>query len=116
MPSFTLGGVAYEYVAPPPPARLIQSWEYPHWPHVEAAVQLVGGGSVQVYGEASRWSPDQVHVRWADDKGHFHASWLPNANVRRLTDSEWDIIQYHQCPENLRHVQWGKRLPGFLPV
>lgn len=117
MPSFILGGVMYEYVAPPKPQRLhlIRSWEYPNWPRVEAAVQLTDGGTVTVYGEASRWSDELVHVRWADDEEHFHASWVPMANVRRLTDSEWDIIEFHACPPELRHVRWGSRMPGFLP-
>jgi hypothetical protein len=117
VPSFTLGGVTYEYVTPPKPQRLhlIKSWEYPNWPRVEAAVALSDGGTVQVYGEASRWSAEQIFVRWPDDEGHFHAAWLPTSAVRRLTPSEWDIIQFHACPENLRHIQWGKRLPGFLP-
>ncbi|UYL86594.1 hypothetical protein SEA_RADFAD_37 [Arthrobacter phage RadFad] len=117
MPSFILGGVTYEYVAPPKPQRLhlIKSWEYPNWPRVEATVALADGGMVQVYGEASRWSSEQIFVRWPDDEGHFHAAWLPTSAVRRLTASEWDIIQFHACPENLRHIQWGKRLPGFLP-
>ena len=117
MASFTLGGVSYEYLTPPKPQRLhlIRSWEYGHWPRVEAAVPIAGGATVSVYGEASRWSDEQVHVRWADDDGHFHAAWLPIENVRRLTASEWDIIEFHRCPESLRHIQWGKRLPGFLP-
>lgn len=76
---------------------------------------LATGGSVTVYAEASRWAGDTIHVRWADDDEHFHAAWVPKANVRRLTASEWDIIQFHACPESLRHIQWGKRLPGFLP-
>lgn len=116
MPSFTLGGVSYEYLTPAPQdAGKLQSWEYGHWPRVEAAVALVGGGTVEVYGEASRWGADVVHVRWHDDVGHYHQAWIPKGRVRRLTPSEWDIIQFHECPENLRHIQWGKRLPGFLP-
>jgi hypothetical protein len=117
MPTFIQDGFPYDYLAPAGPVRLhlIKSWEYPHWPRVEAAVPLADGGSVEVYGEASRWSAEQVHVRWADDEGHFHAAWLPTSAVRRLTASEWDIIEFHNCPENLRHVRWGKRLPGFLP-
>lgn len=117
MPSFTLGGVTYEYVAPPKPQRLhlIKSWKYPNWPRVEAAVPLADGGTVSVYGQASRWSADQVHVRWSDDEGHFHQAWLPPSAVRRLTASEWDIIEYHQTSENLRPIRWGNRLPGFLP-
>lgn len=118
MPKFTLDGVTHEYLAPPKPQRLhlIKSWEYPHWPRVEAEVPLAGGGTVKVYGEASRWSAEQVHARWADDDDHLHQAWLPTANVRPLTDSEWDVIQFHRCPENLRSVRWGKRLPGFLPT
>lgn len=117
MPSFTLAGASYEYLTPSKPQRLhlIRSWEYGHWPRVEADVPLAGGGTVAVYGEASRWSDEQVHVRWADDEGHFHAAWLPTENVRRLTASEWDIIEFHACPPELRDVRWGKRLPGFLP-
>jgi hypothetical protein len=117
MPSFLLDGVTYDYVTPPKPERLhlIKSWEYPNWPRVEALVPLTDGGTVAVYGEASRWSAEEIHVRWADDDGHFHQAWLPKENVRRLTPSEWDIIEYHLTPEHLRHVSWGHRLPGFLP-
>ncbi|QWY79663.1 hypothetical protein PP637_gp33 [Arthrobacter phage Persistence] len=116
MPSFTLAGVTYEYLTAPKPERLhlIRSGTTRPGP-VEAAVQLADGGTVTVYGQASRWSAGQIQVRWQDDEDHFHAAWLPTANVRRLTASEWDIIEFHNCPENLRHIQWGKRLPGFLP-
>jgi hypothetical protein len=115
MPSFTLGGVSYEYATPAPPAAgKLQSWEYGHWPRVEAAVPLTDGGTVAVYAEASRWGSDVIHVRWQDDDDHFHQAWVPKGNVRRLTASEWDIIEYRQAPENLRHLRWGKRLPGFL--
>ncbi|WXW93166.1 hypothetical protein SEA_BRAYBEAST_30 [Arthrobacter phage BrayBeast] len=117
MPSFILDGVTYEYLTPQKPQRLhlIRSWEYPNWPRVEAHVPLAGGMTVAVYGEASRWSDEQVHVRWSDDEDHFHQAWLPTQNVRRLTPSEWDIIEFHSCPDELRHVRWGTRLPGFLP-
>jgi hypothetical protein len=87
MPTFTLDGVTYEYLQPAKPQRLhlIKSWEYPHWPRVEAAVHLSDGGTVKVYGEASRWSAEPVHVRRADDEGHLHAAWLPTSSVRPLT-------------------------------
>ena len=74
---------------------------------------LAGGATVGVYGEASRWSEEQVHVRWADYDGHNHGAWIPADNVRRLTASEWDIIEYHHCPPELRSIQWSKRLPGL---
>jgi hypothetical protein len=116
MPTFTLDGVPYEYATPPPPTPdKVQSWEYGDWPRVEAAVPLTGGGTVAVYAEASRWGVEQVHVRWQDDEGHYHQAWVPKENVRRMTPSEWDIIEFHRCPEDLRHIQWGKRMPGFLP-
>jgi hypothetical protein len=115
MPSFTLGGAAHEYLTPKAPGQGVQSWEYGHWPRVEATVRLAGGGTVAVYGEAMRWAPESILARWMDDAGHFHMAWLQSSAVRRLTPSEWDVIEFHACPENLRHVRWGKRLPGFLP-
>jgi hypothetical protein len=117
MPTFTLAGATYDYLAPTlegNPAE-VHSWEYGSWPKVEAAVPLTGSGTVQVYGEAARWGHDHVIVSWRDDAGQTHWAWIPAANVRRLTESEWDIIEYHRCPDNLRHIQWGNRLPGFLP-
>lgn len=117
MPTFTLGSVSYEYLRPPldVAAQEVHSWEYGHWPRVQAAVPLANGGTVTVYAEALRWTPVQVLVRWADDEGHFHTAWVPTANVYRLTPSEWDIIEYHRCPPELRSVRWANRLPGFLP-
>lgn len=115
MPSFTLDGVTHEYL-PGSPGRpeAVHSWDYGHWPRVEASVPLTGGGTVRVYAQAMRWNREDILTRWQDDEDHFHDAWVPAANVRRLTASEWDIIEYHRCPENLRHIQWGKRLPGFL--
>jgi hypothetical protein len=94
MPSFTLAGVAYDYLAPDLEGdpEEIHSWEYGHWPKVEAAVPLAIGGTVSVYGEAMRWGHGLVLTRWKDDEGHMHSAWLPADNVRRLTASEWDII------------------------
>ncbi len=117
MPRFMHGGTTYEYLVLSPPAQLdcIQSWDYGSWPHVAAEVPLSDGGAVTVYGEASRWTADQIHVRWPDDEGHFCSAWLPTPNVHRLTDSGWDIIEFHETPEYLRMIRWSGRLPGFLP-
>lgn len=117
MPTFTLAGVKYEYLAPESEGDPdeVHSWEYGQWPRVEAAVPLKDGGTVSVYGEAMRWGHGQILTRWKDDDGHMHSAWLPKDNARRLTASEWDIIAYHQCPTEIRSIQWGKRLPGFLP-
>ena len=117
MPTFTLNGQTYAYLQPildakPQDAR---SWEYEHWPRVEAQVPLAGGEAVSVYGEAMRWAGEQIIVRWKDDDGHYHQAWVPANAVRKLTASEWDIIEYHATPANLRSIRWGKRLPGFLP-
>lgn len=116
MPKFSLGGKFFEYAAPSLARGLeAHSWEYGHWPRVEAAVPLTGGGTVAVWAEASRWAGDFIHVRWQDGDEHYHQAWVPKERVRRLTASEWDIIEYQQCPPELRPVRWGQRLPGFLP-
>jgi hypothetical protein len=117
MPTFILDGKTYEYLQPKPDAgpEAAHSWEYGHWPRVEAAVPLASGGTVIVYAEAMRWAGSQVLARWRDDDDHTHAAWLPSANVRRVTASEWDIIEYDSCPPELRGIRWGDRLPGFLP-
>lgn len=39
-----------------------------------------------------------ILTRWRDDEGHFHSARLPKENVRRLTASEWDIIEHHLKP------------------
>jgi hypothetical protein len=78
-------------------------------------VPLTGGTSVNVYGEASRWTRTEVLVRWKDDDGQLHSAWIPTSSVRHLTASEWDIIEYNQSPEQLRPIRWTKRIPGFLP-
>lgn len=117
VPTFNLAGVAYEYVAPEfeGDREEIHSWEYGKWPRVGVDVPLSTGGTVEVYGEAMRWGHGVVLALWSDDEGHMHSAWLPKDNVRRLTASEWDIIEYNQCPPDLRPIRWGTRLPGFLP-
>lgn len=117
VPTFTLVGVAYDYLAPTIEGdpEDVRSWEYGSYPKVEAAVPLMMGGTVKVYGEASRWGHGYVIVSWNDDDWHPHWAWIPAGNVRRLTASEWDIIEYNQCPPERRGIRWGNRLPGFLP-
>lgn len=117
MPTFTLAGVVYDYLTPKLEGdpEDVHSWEYGKLPRVEAAVPLTAGGSVSVYGQASRWGHDHILTSWLDDEGHTHATWIPASSVRRLTASEWDIIEYHECPPALRSIRWGNRLPGFLP-
>lgn len=80
-----------------------------------ANVPLAGGGTMDVYAVAERWTPTYILVSWADDGDHKHWSWIPAGNVRRVTDSEWDIEDYRRCPEKLRGIRWGNRLPEFLP-
>lgn len=117
MPTCILAGVAYDYLAPTiegDPDE-VRSWEYGHWPKVEAAVPLMTGGTVRVYGEASRWGHGHIIVSWFGDERHPHWAWIPTGNVRRMTDSEWDVIEYHQCSPGRRGFRWGSRMPGFLP-
>lgn len=117
MPTFTLAGAEYDYMTPTLGAvpEDVHSWEYGKWHKVEAAVPLKGGGTVSVYGQASRWGHDHILTAWLDDEGHTHSAWIPSSGVRRLTASEWDIIEYHACPPALRSIRWGNRFPGLLP-
>jgi hypothetical protein len=115
MSAFNLDGVTYEYprLDPGHSPEEARSWTYGHYPKVMATVPLAVG-TVDVYAHASRWNPTYILVSWRDDEDHTQWAWIPADNVRRVTDSEWDIEQYRRCPENLRAVQWGSRLPGFL--
>lgn len=109
MPTFTLDGVAYDCLRPKPDAgpEATHSWKYGHWPRVEVAVPLAAGGTVSVYGQASRWAGSYILMVWVADAGAHHSTWIPKDNVRRLTRSEWDIIEFHRTPENLRMIRWG---------
>lgn len=33
-----------------------------------------------------------------------------------ITESVWDIAEYLRCPEQLRGIRGGNRLPGFIPA
>jgi hypothetical protein len=116
MASFTLDGATYEYLrsAAGHSTEATRSWEYGKYPKIMASILLADGGTVDVYAVAQRWNPSSVMVAWDDDDDHAHWAWVPAGNVRRVTDSEWDIEEYHRCPEKLRAIQWGNRLPGFL--
>lgn len=118
MATFTLDGETYEYIRQDPgrPREETRSWEYGKYPKIMVALPLAGGRTVDVYAHASRWNPSQVTVAWADDRDHSHWAWVPAGNIRRVTDSEWDIEEYRRCPEKLRAIRWGSRLPGFLPA
>jgi hypothetical protein len=115
--SFVLEGRAYEFVRPERVGSVedVRSWEVGSYPKVHANVPLRGGGSVAVYAHATHWNRTQINIRWDDDEKDTLTAWLPKNDVRPATNSEWDIDQYNRCPESLRAIRWGKRLPGFLP-
>ncbi|MET4095043.1 hypothetical protein [Arthrobacter sp. UYCu712] len=117
MASFTLDGVTHEYLMPDPDHGPddTHSWTYGKYPKVMASVPLAGGGTLDVYAHAERWNPSHVLVAWRDDNDHSHWAWVPAGDVRRVTDSEWDIEEYRRCPEHLRTVRWGSR-PPRLPA
>jgi hypothetical protein len=77
-------------------------------------VPLALEGTARVHAEAWRWGHGIILVHWRDDEEHYCSAWVPAANVRRMTTSEWDIIEYHQTPDALRPIGWGKRPPVFL--
>jgi hypothetical protein len=117
MALFILDGITYEYLRQDPgnDPETTHSWTYGKYPKVMATLPLVAG-TVDVYAYASRWSPSHILVSWQDHEYHAHWAWIPAGNVRRVTDSEWDIEEYRRCPERLRGVSWGNRPPGFLPA
>jgi hypothetical protein len=115
MTLFILDGITYEYLRPDPgiDPDATHSLTYGEYPKVIATLPLAAG-TVDVYAYASRWNPSHILVSWQDDEYHAHWTWVPAANVRRVTDSEWDIEEYRRCPEHLRGVSWRNRPPGFL--
>jgi len=116
MPSFTLEGRTYVYTQPSlGQPNTAHSWEYGLSPNVRARL-ATSPAPVSVYAQASRWNGDLILVEWEDDDRRKHWTWLDGSAVERVTDSEWDIWEYHRCPENLRRVRWGDRLPGMLPA
>jgi len=116
MPSFSLDGTTYEYVQEPPGRpEATKSWEYGLYPKVLATLTTTPA-LVTIYAQASRWNGDSVLVEWEDDDRRKHWTWVDRTAAKAVTDSEWDIWEYHRCPPNLRGVRWGDRLPGFLPA
>lgn len=118
MASFTRDGETYEYLRRNVGHTVedTRSWEYGAYPKVIAALPLTSGRTVDIYCHATRWTPTEIAVAWTDADDHTHWAWVPTNNVRRVTDSEWDIWEYRRCPEHLRGIRWGDRLPGMLPA
>ena len=118
MASSTLDGETFEYLKPEPghAPEDARSWTYGNYPKIRANIPLVDGTTVTVYAVAERWNPSHVLVSWQDDGRHAHWAWIPAGNVDRVSDSEWDIEEYRRCPDKLRAIRWGDRLPGFLPA
>ncbi|NWL13332.1 hypothetical protein DM793_18870 [Paenarthrobacter nitroguajacolicus] len=115
--SFLLNEQTYEFLRPERvgPVEDVRSWEWGNYPKVHALVPLQAGGTAGVYAHATHWNRSQIHVQWYDDDRESLSAWLPKDDVRPATNSEWDIDEYNRCPEWLRVVRWGKRMPGFLP-
>lgn len=107
--SFTLDRQTFEYLKRDPwhSPQDAKSWEYGKYPKVLAALPLADGGRVTVFAVAERWNTSHILVSWADDGRHVHWAWIPAGNVERVSDSDWDIWEYHRYPENLRGVRWS---------
>lgn len=115
--SFLLAGVTYEFAHPERVGAVedVRSWEPGQQPKVHAQVPLKAGGHAGVYAHATHWNRAQISVQWYDDNKDSLTAWIPKDDVRPVTNSEWDIDEYNRCPQWLRFIQWGKRLPGFPP-
>ena len=59
----------------------------------------------------STLEPSRIPVGGADDGRH--ALDLDPGTVEGVTDSGWDVEEYRRCPESLRGIRCGNRLPGF---
>lgn len=113
---FTLDGRFYDYLRPGPGnPEGARSWKYGHYPKVMATLPTTPAAET-VYAHAARWNGDRILVEWEDDDRRKQWTWVDGDAVEPVTDSEWDIWEYHRCPVNIRGVRWGNRLPGFLPA
>ncbi|MFP3579996.1 hypothetical protein SB659_10485 [Arthrobacter sp. SIMBA_036] len=114
---FLLDGRTHEYIEPERdgPVEDVRSWLMGEYPRVHARVPLAAGGTVYVYASATHWDRNQIHVQWYDDNKASLTAWLAKADIRPVTDSEWDIDQYNRTPDWLKSTRWGYRFPGFLP-
>jgi hypothetical protein len=115
--TFVIEGVTYELAEADRVGRIsaVRTWPPNERPKVHATVTLQDGGTTTVYAEATAWNQTQIHVRWHDDNTDSLTTWAPKADVRPVTESEWDIDQYNRTPEWSRPIRWGHRMPGFLP-
>ena len=115
--TFVIEGVTYDLLEAERVGRIgaVRTWPPNDRPKVHARVRLTNGDTTTVYAEATAWNQTQIHVQFHDDNNDSLTTWALKADVRPVTESEWDIDQYNRTDSSRRHIRWGYRMPGFLP-
>lgn len=109
-------GERHTYVRGAKPAAQAHSWEYGAYPHLAATITVDGGQRLELLGEGSRWAGDRILFSWVDDEDQTNWSWVPRSDVRKVTESEWDIHLFNRLPPSMQAHRWEHRPPGFLPA
>lgn len=113
---FVWFGEAHTFVRGEKPAGEAHSWEYGHYPLLAATLTVDGGQRVEVLGEGSRWAGEWVCFSWVDDEDQTSWTWLPRSDVRKVSDSEWDIHVFNRLPSGMQEHRWERCPPGFIPA
>ncbi|MFF1382750.1 hypothetical protein ACFVWT_04210 [Arthrobacter sp. NPDC058288] len=109
-------GERHSYIRGEMPAAEAHSWEYTSYPLLAATLTVNGGQRLEVLGEGSRWAADWICFSWVDDEDQTNWTWLPRSDVRKVTDSEWDIHVFNRMPPALQAHRWERCPPGFIPA
>lgn len=116
MGSFTLNGIRYEYVRGTMPTAEARSWEYGSYPHLAVTITVESGARLEVLGQGTRWAGDWICFSWVDDEDQTNWSWVPRGDVRKVTDSEWDVHVFNRLPPSMQAHRWERCPPGFIPA
>jgi hypothetical protein len=82
---FLLNGATYEHADPQPEHTpgSVTRFEHRMEPKVIAQVPLAGGGTAEVHGYATFYSPEWVDVVWTDENYQHFDCWVPAGGITR---------------------------------